>query len=365
MKSNALTLLTGDRMTADAGMSAWLLMRLSGLDFLHRIVELERRDRPVLLVEDAEIATSLGIASFLGEIELSLWPKDNRMRAQAQSLAAEAFGGLPDFKRYLPMAITEQFMPAGRLLRSTARDLNHMTALWDHAQATNAGPFLFGDFSAVDAMFAPMAARCVTYGLELQTAHGNYVDAVMSYPLVAEWQALALDENQLAEQVFSGRSLPAPQNARVLVQPAISAASLPEPAPEPAPEPELAPEPAAAPVQQPAAPPAAKVAAEPPEAETEDELVLGEEALVPVREPDVPPFKVDVENEEEPVLIQPSPGANRLFPRAGKRLFQPNYRPARTDLATADADDRRAKADDKLSRSAAIKPIGGEIRRRR
>ncbi|MBV1705184.1 MAG: glutathione S-transferase, partial [Hyphomicrobiales bacterium] len=56
------------------------------------------------------------------------------------------------------------------------------------------GPFLFGKFGAVDAMYAPVVARFVGYAVELPKAARDYRDAVADLPAYRAWAADAAAE---------------------------------------------------------------------------------------------------------------------------------------------------------------------------
>jgi glutathione S-transferase len=57
-----------------------------------------------------------------------------------------------------------------------------------------AGPFLFGKFSAADAMYAPVVSRFHTYAVDIGPAAAAYMDAVVALPAWAEWTAAAIKE---------------------------------------------------------------------------------------------------------------------------------------------------------------------------
>src|SRR5260370_42691940 len=59
------------------------------------------------------------------------------------------------------------------------------------------GPFLFGRFSAADAMYAPVVSRLHTYGIEVGAVSAAYMQAVMALPAWQEWYAAALKEEWL------------------------------------------------------------------------------------------------------------------------------------------------------------------------
>lgn len=339
-----MILLTGSRQTADEGLAAWLLMRLSGLSFEHRFGEESQGDFAELVVDGEAILTSSGIAAFIGDLVPQIWPEDSRQRAHARSVAAEAFGQMHDLKSFMPMAITEQYAPAARLLKRTARDVNRMISRWEQflTQKTSPGPFLFGEFSAADAFHAPLAARCVTYGLTVNEICESYVDAVMSYPAVAEWQSLA-GQSDRNRKIFEGVAL----DDAIAVPPA----ALPVPQEEPIAQAVPGPQ-----VEQRIEPTAKSVESASPVPEPTPK----EAAQEPL------PFAVDLkpqihgdQDKSEPVLIRPREGG--LFSRRKKRpggLFRPIDAPNKAD-ALAEAEPERP------ARQAGIKPIGGEIRRRR
>jgi glutathione S-transferase len=49
------------------------------------------------------------------------------------------------------------------------------------------GPFLFGRFSAADAMYAPVVHRFRTYAIEVTPETKAYIDTMMALPAFEEW----------------------------------------------------------------------------------------------------------------------------------------------------------------------------------
>jgi glutathione S-transferase len=56
------------------------------------------------------------------------------------------------------------------------------------------GPFLFGAFSAADAMYAPVVSRFQTYGIDVGPEAHAYMEAMMGLPAWKEWRVAALKE---------------------------------------------------------------------------------------------------------------------------------------------------------------------------
>jgi glutathione S-transferase len=57
-----------------------------------------------------------------------------------------------------------------------------------------AGAFLFGEFSAADAMFAPVVNRLHVYNVAVTPATRAYMDAMMALPAWQDWSAQAQAE---------------------------------------------------------------------------------------------------------------------------------------------------------------------------
>jgi glutathione S-transferase len=49
------------------------------------------------------------------------------------------------------------------------------------------GPWLFGEYSIADAMYAPVALRFRTYDVELAPAAARYAQALLALPAMREW----------------------------------------------------------------------------------------------------------------------------------------------------------------------------------
>src|ERR1700684_2150173 len=58
-----------------------------------------------------------------------------------------------------------------------------------HATVGRGGPFLFGRFSAADAMFAPVVNRLHVYDVLVSTQTRAYMDTIMALPAWKAWIA--------------------------------------------------------------------------------------------------------------------------------------------------------------------------------
>src|SRR5690606_35586052 len=103
----------------------------------------------------ATVAGVLSILEWLAERHPELWPDDPVERALARSVASELLDGLDALHRFLPMDLIARFGPPGRLMRGVAAELKRVRQIWGELRtgpAAARGPFLFGRFTAVDAV---------------------------------------------------------------------------------------------------------------------------------------------------------------------------------------------------------------------
>jgi glutathione S-transferase len=81
-------------------------------------------------------------------------------------------------------------------------DINRIIALWEYCQsnALTNGPWLFGEFSAADAMFAPVVMRFIGYDVKLSDFAADYVDFVSINQHMQDWIVAAKKETQVIVQ---------------------------------------------------------------------------------------------------------------------------------------------------------------------
>src|SRR6185436_12826560 len=138
---------------------------------------------PVMIDGATRVWDSLAILEYLAEKHPALWPADRAMRAQARSISAEMHSGFPNLRSHMSMNIRKRYPGKGRTPEALA-EIERINAIFGAAQ----GPFLFGAFSAADAMYAPVVLRFRTYEVE---SNRKYVEAVLGLPAMKEWIAAA------------------------------------------------------------------------------------------------------------------------------------------------------------------------------
>jgi glutathione S-transferase len=79
------------------------------------------------------------------------------------------------------------------------REIERVVEIWEEARikfATGDGPYLFGDFSVADAMFAPIVWRLHIYNVLLPPVAAAYSTAMLAHPAMQEWYRAALLESE-------------------------------------------------------------------------------------------------------------------------------------------------------------------------
>ncbi len=192
-------------------MRPWLLMRaftipfdeiVVPLDTAHAHAEILRHNPagkvPVLRDGDLVVWDSLAIIEHVAEThpDLAIWPRDQAARALARSLSAEMHSGFSALRRHLPMNMRRDERPAALEPEAQAEvsaDCRRIEAAWADARARfgGEGSFLFGEFCAADAMFAPVVNRFAAYAAPVTDASRAYMDAMRALPAWRDWARAA------------------------------------------------------------------------------------------------------------------------------------------------------------------------------
>lgn len=207
----SLTLVMGNKNYSSWSLRAWLFLDAMGVEFEEILIPLDQPGYkeairryspsgfvPVLLDGKRRIWEALAICEYVAERKaLAAWPADADARAEALAVAHEMHAGFADLRNEFPMncrARISGVTPSAGALRDVAR----ISEIWSGCRERHGagGPYLFGEFGVADAMFAPVAFRCRTYGLALDPAAANYADSLLAHPSVKRWEAGARAETE-------------------------------------------------------------------------------------------------------------------------------------------------------------------------
>ena len=222
----ALTLVIGNKNYSSWSMRPWVLMKQLGIPFEEKKLrfhstewdaEIERwspsRLVPVLWNGDQTVWDTLAIAEAMHEWfpEKGVWPKDATARAFARSASSEMHSGFRDLRGAMPMNIRSSY-PGKGMSPAVQANIDRIEGLWEEARARfgSGGPFLFGAFSAADAMFAPVTSRFRTYAVKLSPESQRYCDAVLAAPGVRAWVDDAVKEKEFVQDDEPYAAAPTP-----------------------------------------------------------------------------------------------------------------------------------------------------------
>lgn len=183
----------------------WLLARFAGLPFDEKIIPPDDADAraeilllspsilvPCLTHNDVAVWDTLAIAEYLNEAKpkAGLLPADRAARARCRSISGEMHSGFSALRSALPMNLKGHF-PGFKVWARAQADIERITAIWRECLATYGGPFLFGERTMADAMYAPVVTRFKTYDVKLDPVCTAYADRIMALPEMQEWIAAA------------------------------------------------------------------------------------------------------------------------------------------------------------------------------
>jgi len=192
------SLIVGNLNYSSWSVRPWLAFKAAGIPFEEKVISLyvpgskeqilsHSPGGKVPILEDGAVTVwdSLAIIEYAaeGHPQAGLWPADAATRARARSLSAEMHSGFLPLRRECPMNLRRPPKAIG--LSDEAREnIARIDAIWSARQT--GGPFLFGAFGAVDAMFAPVVGRLHIYDVPVSPLARAYMEAVMALPAWGE-----------------------------------------------------------------------------------------------------------------------------------------------------------------------------------
>ena len=206
-----MKLIIGNKTYSSWSMRPWILMKHFEIPFEEILIKLDLPQTteeikkysptgkvPALIDNDLVIWESLAIMEYLYEKypEKKMYPQDSKKRAIARSLASEMHAGFFQLREHLSFNIKKQFDHGD--LSSAQNDIERIKAIWTEQLSKSNGPFLFGDFSIADAMYAPVVGRFVTYKVPIEGSIESFVKSMMNLPALRSWYEGAYKEDFVA-----------------------------------------------------------------------------------------------------------------------------------------------------------------------
>lgn len=201
-------LFIGNKNYSSWSMRPWIALKQTGIPFKETLVPFDFENGnpefasfspsmkvPVLKDGEVTVWDSLAILEYAAEKypDRLLWPEHTAERAWARSISAEMHSGFSALRAACPM---NMHRPAKALAVDAAvkADVSRIVSLWRDCFDASGGPFLFGQFSIADAMYAPVASRFLTYSLTEDPVAVRYCEALQSIEAWKDWLSAALAE---------------------------------------------------------------------------------------------------------------------------------------------------------------------------
>jgi glutathione S-transferase len=149
---------------------------------------------PCLVDGEQTIWDSLAIMEYLAEENANVWPTDKNARTWSRCASAEMHSGFPAIRNQCAMNCGLR-IKLNHIDEALLHDVSRIDELWQQGLSEFNGPFLAGkNFTAVDAMFAPIAFRSQTFELPFSLKSKSYIDLILSLSSMQDWYTSALNE---------------------------------------------------------------------------------------------------------------------------------------------------------------------------
>ena len=196
-------------------MRGWLLCKLAGIDFEEQVMPLDDPSTraellllspsflvPCLTHDGIKVWDTLAIAEYLAEARpnAGLLPAAPAARAHCRAICGEMHAGFYNLRSALPMNLRAHH-PGFKIFAGAQADIERVCTIWRECLKQYGGPYLFGELSMADALYAPVCTRFLTYDVKLDPVCAAYCRAIMDWPAVAQWLSEALAEPAELEEL--------------------------------------------------------------------------------------------------------------------------------------------------------------------
>ena len=216
-----MQLVIGNQNYSSWSMRPWVAMTHFGVSFETIKLELDKpafaaqikqysnaNTVPVLKTQNGTATDSLSILETLADSYPQMWPSDPKLKIMARNAVARMHSGFFALRSEMPMNCRANqrrldITPACR------NDIDQVEALWTQclAAANQVGQtqrYLLGNFSIVDAFFAPVVVRLRGYKVTVNATTQTYMDTMLSTPAVMAWMAAGVKETSILNQDEAG-----------------------------------------------------------------------------------------------------------------------------------------------------------------
>ena len=209
-----LVLYIGNKNYSSWSFRPWFALRALEIEFTEKLVPFDMaagnpafsefsptNKVPVLEHGHLRVWESLAIMEYLNDLFYTkhVWPHEHDNRAHARAISCEMLSGFSALRSECPMNMRREPAPLD-VSEAAKRDVWRIEDIWRECLERHGGPFLFGQFTAADAMFAPVVNRFDIYRLSEDPAALSYMDHIKSLPAWKEWEAAGRAESWIVEE---------------------------------------------------------------------------------------------------------------------------------------------------------------------
>src|ERR1700722_14789117 len=205
-----LTLVIGNKNYSSWALRPWLLLKHLQVPFNEVLIALDTHSTreeieqyspsgrvPVLRHGDLTVWDSLAVCEYVAETTGKGWPAAAPARAVARAVSAEMHSGFTNLRSLWPMNARARNRHTA-MTAALEADIERVDELWNDCRSRfgAAGPWLFGEYSIADAMYAPVVLRFNTYGsVSISPAARWYMASVLEDAPLQEWLQAAKHES--------------------------------------------------------------------------------------------------------------------------------------------------------------------------
>jgi glutathione S-transferase len=203
------TLVIGNKNYSSWSLRPWMLLKHLGVEFAEKQILLDTptfKDEiaeygpsgrvPVLKHGDLTVWDSLAICEYIADVTGKGWPRDRAARAFARSVCAEMHSGFANLRMEWPFnaRARNRHTPMTPGLEA---DIDRIDEIWIDCRrqfGNDHGPWLFGDYSIADAMYAPVVVRFNTYRAQVSDTTRWYMATALEDAALQSWVQAAQHE---------------------------------------------------------------------------------------------------------------------------------------------------------------------------
>jgi glutathione S-transferase len=179
-----------------------MLMKHLGLEFEEKLIPLDTPTFkeeaakfgpsgrvPVLKHGELTVWDSLAICEYLADLTGKGWPQDRKARAFARAVCAEMHSGFVNLRMEWPFNARARNRRTA-MTPGLEADIDRIDEIWIDCRrqfGSDRGPWLFGEYSIADAMYAPVVVRFNTYRAQVSDTTRWYMATALEDPVLQSW----------------------------------------------------------------------------------------------------------------------------------------------------------------------------------